>query len=99
MESTKKEVAEERGGLRFGRVCIDQTWTWRRHIIKFVEKNCGECCMNVELMSTLRERSRSCVRLGSTVGEYFEVMQELRQGCEICPWHFTIFYLIEWLDR
>ena len=28
------------------------TWTWRRRMIKFAEKDCGGCCMNVELMGT-----------------------------------------------
>ena len=50
--------------------------TWRRRMIKFVEKNFGGCCINEKLMdnlirsmSILYNRSRACVRLGSRAGE------------------------------
>ena len=66
-------------------------------MIKFVEKNCGGCCMNVELMGILirsMSRSRACVTLGARVGEYFEVGRGLRQERVMSPWLLNIF-----LDR
>ena len=73
IERTKEQVAEEQGGFRSGRGCIDQKFVLKQldekykekrkelHVafmdlekckIKFVEKNCGECCLNVELTRT-----------------------------------------------
>ena len=68
-------------------------------MIKFAEKHCGKCCMNVDIegyliktMNSLYNISRACVRLGSRMGEYFEVKKELRQGCVMSPWLFNIFF-------
>ena len=62
-------------------------------MIKFADKHCGECCMNAELMGTSSGLgSRSCVRLGSRVGEHFEVRKGLRQEYVMFPWLFNIYF-------
>ena len=43
-------------------------------------------------MSSLRNGSKAYVRLGSRVGQYFEVRKALKQGCVMCPWLFNIFF-------
>ena len=42
---------------------------------------CGVDGYLIRSMSSLYNESRVCVRLGSRVGEYFEVRKGLRQGC------------------
>ena len=42
-------------------------------------------------MSSLYNGSRACVRLGSKVGEIFEVRRWLRQGCVMSLFLFNIF--------
>ena len=32
------------------RSCMLYSWIWRMLMIKFVRMNCGECCMNMELI-------------------------------------------------
>ena len=43
-------------------------------------------------VSSLYNGSRACVRLGSRVGENFEVRRGLRQGCVMSLWLFNIFF-------
>ena len=38
------------------------------------------------------EGSRACVKLGSRMGEYFEVRRGLRQRCAMSPWLLNIFF-------
>ena len=45
-------------------------------------------------MISLYNGNRTCVGLGSRLGEYFEVRRGLRQACVMSPWLFNIF-----LDR
>ena len=50
-------------------------------MIKFVEKHCEGCCLNVELIKSvniLYYGSRTCVRLVSRVKKYFELRRGLR---------------------
>ena len=49
----------------------------------------------IRIRSNLFNGSKAYVRLGSRVGEYFEVMRGFRQGCEML--HGSS--LIKWLDR
>ena len=35
--------------------------------------------------------SRACVRVGNDVSERFLVNVELRQGCVMSPWLFTVY--------
>ena len=46
----------------------------------------------VRSMSCLYNESRIYVRLGSRVGEYFEVRRGLIQGCAMSSWLFKIFF-------
>ena len=46
----------------------------------------------IRRMSNLYNGSRTCVRLGSSVGEYFEVRRKLRQVCVMSSWLFNIFF-------
>ena len=39
----------------------------------------------IRSIGSLYEGSRVCVRLGSRVGEYFELQRGLREGCVISP--------------
>ena len=41
-------------------------------------------------MSSLYNGRRACLRLGSRLGEYFELRRGLRQGCVMSPWLFNI---------
>ena len=65
VENMKEQVAEEQRGFRSGRESIDQILILKQlvygyrekrkelyvvHMVKFVEKHCGGCCMNVELI-------------------------------------------------
>ena len=43
-------------------------------------------------MISLYNGTRTCVRLSSRVGEYFEVRRVLRQGCVMYPWLFNFFF-------
>ena len=55
----------------------------------------NECGVNgylIKSMSSLYNGNRECVRLGSRVGEYFEVEKGLRQRFVISPWLFNIFF-------
>ena len=57
----------------YDKVCREALW-----------KRLHECGVNgylIKSMSTLYDGSRTCMRLGSRVGEYFEVRTGLRQGC------------------
>ena len=75
-----KQLVEERKG----RNCTLLSWTWIRRMVKFADKHCWECCMNVELIS-LYDGGRACLRLGSRVGEHFEVRRGLRQWYIMSP--------------
>ena len=64
---------------------------------KALQKVLNECGGNGYLLSrmnSLYNRSRACVRLGSRVGEYFEVRRELRQGCVMSPWLLNIILFV-----
>ena len=43
-------------------------------------------------MSSLYDGNRVCVRLGSRVGEYFEVRKGLRHGCVMSLWLLNILF-------
>ena len=61
-----------------------------------------ECVVDwylISSMSSLYDGSRACVRLGGTMGKYFEVRRGLRQEYVMSPLLFNIFPLKEWLDR
>ena len=58
----------------------------RSRMIKFAKDHCVGWCMDVDeyfirCMSNLYNGSGACARLGSRVGEYFEVRKGLRHGC------------------
>ena len=55
---------------------------------------CGVDGYLMKNMSSLYNGISVCMRLGSRVGEYFELRSELRQGCVMSQWLFNIF-----LDR
>ena len=53
----------------------------------------------IRSMNSLYNESRACVRLGSIVGEHFEVRRGLRQGCVMSPWLFNIFFFFDKVVR
>ena len=55
---------------------------------EFADNHCGVVGYLIRSMSNLYNGNRACVRLGSGVGEYFEV----RKGYVISPWLFNIFF-------
>ena len=67
----------------YDKVCREALWRMLHE--------CGVDGYLIRSMSSLYNISRACVRLGSRVGEYFEVRMGLRQGCVMSPWLFIIF--------
>ena len=57
----------------YDKVCREELW---RVLHEF-----GVDRYLIRSLSSLHDGSRSCVRLCSRMGEYFEVRRELRQGC------------------
>ena len=53
---------------------------------------CGVDGYLIRIMSSLYNGSRACVRLGSRVGEYFEVRRGLRQGFVMSPWLYNLLF-------
>ena len=56
---------------------------------------CGVDGYLIRSMSSLYNGSRACMRLGSRVGEHFEVEKGLRQGCVMSPWLFNVFFFLQ----
>ena len=69
----------------YDKVCKEALWR--------VLHECGVDGYLIRSMSSLYNGSRACVRLGSRLGEIFEVRRGLRQGCVMSPWLFNIFFL------
>ena len=68
----------------YDKVCREVLWK--------VLHECGVYGYVIKSMSSLYNGSRACERLGSRVGEIFEVRRGLRQGCVMSPWFFNIFF-------
>ena len=46
----------------------------------------------IRSMSSLYDRGRASVRLGSRVAKYFEVRRGLKEDCLVSRWLFNIFF-------
>ena len=68
----------------YDKVCREALWR--------VLHECGVDGYLIRSMSSLYNGSRACVRLGSRLGEIFEVRRGLRQGCVMSPWLFNIYF-------
>ena len=62
-----------------------------REELRRVLHECGVDGYLIRSMSSVYEGIRACVRLGSRLGDNFEVSRGLRQGCVISQWIFNIF--------
>ena len=72
------------------------SWTWRRRKVCREElwrvlHECGVDGCLIRGMSSLYNRSRACVRLGSRVREYFEVRKGVNTG--VCKVPVTLQHL------
>ena len=72
----------------YDKVCREELWR--------VLHECGVDGYLIGSMSSLYNGSRTCVRLGSRVGEHFEVRRGLRRGFVMSPRFFNILFLTEW---
>ena len=68
----------------YDKVCRVSLWK--------VLHECGVDGYLIRSISSLYNRSRACVRLGSRVREYSEVRRGLRQKYIMSPWLLNIFF-------
>ena len=87
-----EKYREKRKELQVAFMDLEKTYDkFCREALRRVLHECGVDRYFIRTMSSLYNESRALVRLGSRVGEYFEVRKGLRQECVMSPRLFIIF--------